>query len=122
MDSSVILFSLATTALTPTFGTTHAAGETAHMPVSTAAVVLAQAEVDHLMRQAQVLEADGNYAEALKTYKLAGQAGHGPASKRVAELYLKKVDGLNRDYLQSVRWYSMARTQGAEVDGMEKRF
>jgi TPR repeat protein len=107
--------------MTPSFGPATAAESPAFQDKPTT-VAMAQPDFDDLMRRAQTLEQTGNYRDALAAYKTAGQAGHGPASKRAAELYIKNAPGIPRDYLSSVRWFSMARAQGVEVDAMEKRF
>ncbi len=74
-----------------------------------------------LVRQAITMEHAGNYDEAMKLYRLAGMAGHGAASLRLAELYLTGVREVKRDYAESIRWYAKARAQGMSVPEMEKR-
>jgi serine/threonine-protein kinase len=68
-----------------------------------------------LFQQARSLEGEGRYAEAVRLYKQAANAGHGPASKRLGEIYLKGAKGVSRDYAESVRWYAKARQQGMDI-------
>ena len=120
MEASVMLVSFATTILSPTTGP-FVPAEIQGAALKPATTQMVKADINELMRKAQALEAAGNYRDAFKAYKAAGQAGHGPASRRVAELYIQPVEGIPRDYVKSVHWYSIARAQGIEVSGMEKR-
>jgi len=74
-----------------------------------------------IMRQAKEMEREGNYCAASRLYQIAGTEGHGPASLRLAELFMSGPNDLRRDYVEAVRWYSRAKEQGMPVPEMEKR-
>lgn len=74
-----------------------------------------------ILRQARQMERAGNYSAARRLYQIAGSAGYGPASLRLAELYLLGPNDLKRDYIEAVHWYSKAREQGMPVPEKEKR-
>jgi TPR repeat protein len=68
-----------------------------------------------LYQQAQAMEKEDRYRDAVRLYKQAASAGHGPSSKRLGEIYLKGAKGVTRDYAESVRWYDKARQQGMDI-------
>lgn len=76
---------------------------------------------ERLAQQARVMEQTGRYSDALRLYRLAANAGYGPASMRLGELYMTGVQEVRRDYAEAVRWYAKAREQGMPVPPMEKR-
>ena len=72
-----------------------------------------------LFQQAQVLE-QSSMREAVKRYEEAGNAGYGPASKRLGEIYVAGAGNVGRDYVKSVKWYGRARDQGMDVGSAGK--
>ena len=74
-----------------------------------------------IMQLAARLEAEGRYKESNDLYKQASAAGYAPASKRLGELGLEGKNENARDYVGAVRWYNLARAQGLDSQGLEKR-
>ncbi len=74
-----------------------------------------------IMRQAKTMESRGRYCAATRLYQIAGNNGHGPASLRLAELYMSGRNDLRRDYVEAIRWYNKAREQGMSIPEKEKR-
>jgi TPR repeat protein len=74
-----------------------------------------------LSQHANELEKIGYVPEAVTLYKDACLAGDGASCKRVGEIYIKGIDGVQRDYAESVRWYGRARKLGLTVPALEKR-
>ncbi|MDD4882313.1 MAG: hypothetical protein PHX10_12105 [Gallionellaceae bacterium] len=74
-----------------------------------------------LSEQAHGLEDLGYAPVAITLYKDACHAGDGLSCKRLGEIYIKGIDGVKRDYAESVRWYDRARKLGVDVPSLEKR-
>lgn len=64
---------------------------------------------------ARELERTGNWSAAMQAYHEAAANGHGPAQKRLAEIYNNGQGDVQRDYETSLRWYQRAREQGIEA-------
>jgi pilus assembly protein FimV len=67
-------------------------------------------------RDGLALEAKGDEAGALKAFLDAAEAGHGPAQRKLGQIYDKGNSAVQRDYQASLRWYQKAREQGMEID------
>lgn len=63
---------------------------------------------------ARQLERAGQWDAAMEAYMEAAAGGHGPAQKRLGDLY-GNGQGVQRDYETSLRWYQRAREQGEEI-------
>jgi len=61
------------------------------------------------------LDRRGNPLRALNAYLEAAESGHGPAQKKLGDLYGTGNEVVQRDYETSLRWYSKAREQGIHV-------
>lgn len=61
------------------------------------------------------LERRGDMRGAVTAYHEAGESGHGPAQKKLGDLYGTGNDVVERDYETSLRWYDRARKQGIEI-------
>ncbi|MEO8202374.1 MAG: FimV/HubP family polar landmark protein [Betaproteobacteria bacterium] len=61
------------------------------------------------------LERSGDMAAAMKAYLAAGEAGSGPAQKRLGDIYNTGNAVVARDYETALRWYQKARAQGIEI-------
>ncbi|MBI3373298.1 MAG: SEL1-like repeat protein [Betaproteobacteria bacterium] len=66
-------------------------------------------------RDGLALERKGDNAGALKAFLEAGESGHGPAQKRLGQIYDKGNSVVPHDYQTSLRWYQKAREQGEEI-------
>jgi TPR repeat protein len=66
-------------------------------------------------REGVELERRGDMRAALAAYREAGESGHGPAQKKLGDLYGTGNDVVERDYETSLRWYELARKQGIEI-------
>jgi len=74
---------------------------------------------DHelLFEQAEKLEKEGNLKQAFRVYRLAARKGSGKAAKRLGEMYGSGIPGVvDKDYQESLSWYTKARDLGVEVD------
>ena len=63
---------------------------------------------------ARLLERSGQWDAAMEAYMEAAAGGHGPAQKRLGDIY-GSGQGVQRDYETSLRWYQRAREQGEEI-------
>jgi TPR repeat protein len=64
---------------------------------------------------AQRLEQKGDWAGALQAYHDAAEQGHGPAQKRLGDIYGSGQGDVQRDYDTSLRWYKRAQDQGEQI-------
>ncbi len=60
-------------------------------------------------------ERAGRDAEAFEAYLQAGEAGHGLAQLKIANIYDRGSKAVIRDYQSAIRWYEKARAQGVEI-------
>jgi FimV-like protein len=67
-------------------------------------------------REGQALERKGDDQGALKAFLEAGEAGYGPAQRKLGQIYDKGNTAVQRDYQTSLHWYQKAREQGVEID------
>lgn len=74
------------------------------------------ASPSELYRQGMSLIREGRGREGLKMLEQAGNAGHGPASKRLMELYSGAEAGVPQDYGKAVKWKNKAKSQGMNID------
>jgi TPR repeat protein len=74
-------------------------------------MLLAAARYDH----GQQLERSGHMAAAMDAYLEAAVSGHGPAQKRLGDIYGNGKGDVQRDYETSLRWYKRAREQGEDI-------
>ena len=65
-----------------------------------------------LFDQAAALEREGRGPEAVELYERAARSGSANAAKRLGEIYDKGIDGVPRDYANSLKWYNAARALG----------
>ena len=61
------------------------------------------------------LERADRYAEAFEAFLQAGEAGYGPAQRKLANIYDRGNRVINRDYQSAIRWYERARQQGEDL-------
>ena len=64
---------------------------------------------------AQKLEHKGDWAGAMQAYHEAAEQGHGPAQKRLGDIYGTGYGDVQRDYDTSLRWYKRAQDQGEQI-------
>jgi hypothetical protein len=74
-----------------------------------------------LMSQADALERDGKYWEAVRVLRRAVRAGNGKAAIRLAEIFDKGAPGVSRDNQEALYWAGTARELGETVDLSIKR-
>jgi len=67
-------------------------------------------------REGLALERKGEDQGALKAFLEAGEAGYGPAQRKLGQIYDKGNSVVQRDYQTSIKWYERARAQGIEID------
>jgi serine/threonine-protein kinase len=65
--------------------------------------------------EARELERRGYWAAAMQAYHEAAASGHGPAQKRLGDIYGNGKGEVERDYETSLRWYQRAREQGEDI-------
>jgi TPR repeat protein len=64
---------------------------------------------------ARELERAGHWAAAMQAYRDAADRGHGPAQRRLGDIYANGQGDVQRDYETSLRWYQRAREQGEDI-------
>jgi TPR repeat protein len=64
---------------------------------------------------AREFERAGNWPAAMEAYLEAAAHGHGPAQKRLGDIYGNGQGDVQRDYETSLRWYQRAREQGIDI-------
>ena len=57
-----------------------------------------------------------NSREGVRLLEQAGEAGYGPASKKLMEVYGSGGMGVGKDYTKAVKWKSLAKKQGQDVN------
>jgi tRNA A-37 threonylcarbamoyl transferase component Bud32 len=70
---------------------------------------------DALYSQAQALENEKKFPEAVRMYVQAARAGSGQAAKKLGDLYGKGAPGVTIDSTESIKWYNFARLRGVDV-------
>jgi localization factor PodJL len=68
-----------------------------------------------LYRDGLARESRGDDKGALRAFLAAGEAGYGPAQRRLGEIYDKGNTATPRDYETALKWYQKAREQGVEI-------
>jgi TPR repeat protein len=76
---------------------------------------LSRREAEARYREASNKERQGDMQGAFKAYQEAAEGGHGPAQKKLGDLYGTGNAVVERDYETSLRWYTKAREQGIRV-------
>ena len=104
---SAILTALVLAAAAPAWQAVHAQSP-AQAPLSAQAAAYRHA--DGLM-----LEHRGMEQEAFIAFVEAAEAGHGPAQRRLGEIYDSGNSAVKRDYEESIRWTQKAREGGEEI-------
>jgi len=69
-----------------------------------------------LFTQASALESQGKVTEAVKLYRTAAAAGHGPSAKRLGDIYAGGKGDVAQDYTESLRWHARARQLGETIE------
>jgi TPR repeat protein len=64
---------------------------------------------------ARELERAGQWSAAMQAYHDAAERGHGPAQRRLGDIYANGQGDVQRDYETSLRWYRRAREQGEDI-------
>lgn len=67
-------------------------------------------------REGLALERRGDHHGALAAFLEAGEAGNGPAQRKLGQIYDKGNTLVPRDYQTSLKWYQKAREQGVDID------
>ena len=78
-----------------------------------AALTPAQAAERH--QQGLQAERSGDLRSAMAAYLEAGESGHGPAQKRLGDIYNTGNAIAKRDYETALKWYQKAREHGIEI-------
>jgi pilus assembly protein FimV len=78
-----------------------------------AALTPAQAADRH--QQGLQAERSGDTGAAMAAYLAAAESGHGPAQKRLGDIYNTGNALVKRDYETALKWYQKAREQGIEI-------
>ena len=93
----------------PSLGWGQPIKQAAPAPVDTAAFAAARYD------QAQKLERSGDWTGAMQAYHESAENGHGPAQKRLGDIYNNGQGDVKRDYDTSLRWYKRAQEQGEQI-------
>ena len=76
---------------------------------------LGPAQAAERYQQGLQAERSGDLTAAMAAYLAAGESGHGPAQKRLGDIYNTGNAVVQRDYETALRWYQKAREQGIEI-------
>ena len=76
---------------------------------------LTPAQAAERYQQGLDAERNGDLKGAMAAILAAGEAGHGPAQKRLGDIYNTGNAVVQRDYETALRWYQKAREQGVEI-------
>ena len=60
-------------------------------------------------------ERRGDDHRALAAFLEAAESGHGPAQKKLGEIYDEGNSAVTRNYQASIQWYEKAREQGVPI-------
>lgn len=93
----------------PSSGWSQAAKQAARSPSDTATPAAARFD------DGQKLERSGDWAGAMQAYHESAENGHGPAQKRLGDIYNNGQGDVKRDYDTSLRWYKRAQEQGEQI-------
>ncbi len=110
--AAVLAFTALAFTITPAAAQTSAPVE--RTPVASASAMSPVAAAQRF-RQGQVLERRRNLRGAFDAYFEAGEAGNGPAQKKLGDLYISGGPVVARDYETALRWYHKAREQGVDI-------
>jgi len=66
------------------------------------------------------LQKSGNEKAAFVAFLDAAEHGHPPAQRRLGEIYDTGNTAVERDYLESIRWYEKAREGGEPLAAQPK--
>jgi FimV-like protein len=80
-----------------------------------AKALLGPEEAARRYREGLAMEGRGDEKGALKAFLEAGESGHGPAQRRLGEIYDKGNSAVERDYESAIRWYQRARERGEQI-------
>ena len=67
-----------------------------------------------VLEQAIALDRQGNMPEAVRFYLRSARSGSGLAAKRLGEIYATGANGVERDYVLSLKWSNAARVLGED--------
>jgi len=67
--------------------------------------------------EARQAEAKGDYAHAVRLYRRLARIGHGPAAKRLGQIYATGMGTVLKDLAESRAWYATAYDHGESVAG-----
>ena len=61
------------------------------------------------------LSSTGDDRGAFAAFLAAAERGHARAQRRLGEIYDRGNSAVQRDYVESIRWYQRAREQGEQI-------
>lgn len=118
LKSLVAIAAFATIAFAPAAN----AGESADAVVVSASESRAQAQaMSAHYAEGMRLRASGDFQGAYVAFNEAARMGHAKSQVRLGQIYDLGDEGVQRDYLQSLRWNQAAREQGEAVPTVKAR-
>jgi TPR repeat protein len=78
------------------------------------ALALADEESEQRYKQGLAQERAGNHKQALEHLLAAAERGHGPAQKKLGEIFDEGNAEVDRDYSKSIHWNEKARESGVQ--------
>lgn len=66
-------------------------------------------------------QAVGDERGAFEAFLETAERGHAQAQRRLGEIYDSGNSVVRRDFLEAIRWYQMARAQGADIPPPPRR-
>ena len=74
-----------------------------------------------LLKEGKTAETSGDAKEAIKLYRQAYRNGSGEAAKLIGDIYVDGKGNVQRDYAESLVWYTRAEKRGVQVDRARSR-
>lgn len=84
-------------------------------PAARPSAALSPAQAEERHQQGLQAERAGDLRGAMVAYREAAEAGHGPAQKRLGDIYNTGNAVVARDYETALKWYQKARERGVEI-------
>lgn len=84
-------------------------------PPARPAATLSPAQAEERHQHGLQAERAGDLRAAMAAYRESAEAGHGPAQKRLGDIYNTGNAVVARDYETALKWYQKARERGIEI-------
>ena len=72
-------------------------------------------QAQEIWAEGKKAETQGDYLRAVSVYRQLARQGHGPAAKRLGEIYDAGTGPIKKDFAEALQWYEKARQAGEKV-------